>query len=227
MPRVLLVEDHPRMTEAVAAALQAQGIACDGVGTLRQAAAFVEAVTYDALILDRGLPDGDGLVLLAQLRALRQSTPCLVLTARDALNDRVAGLESGADDYLTKPFEMAELVARTKALLRRSQPWTPAQTRYGDLVVSPADSTLAVGRASITLSATELQILLALIRGKGQVVRRSALEFAAWGAYPETTPKALDVAIHRLRGKLAALASGVSITNAKGVGYALALAEDA
>ena len=77
MPRVLLVEDHPRMTEAVAAALQAQGIACDGVGTLRQAAAFVEAVTYDALILDRGLPDGDGLVLLAQLRALRQSTPCL------------------------------------------------------------------------------------------------------------------------------------------------------
>jgi DNA-binding response OmpR family regulator len=227
MPRVLFVEDHPRMVEAVSGALRSQGIACDTVGTLRQAAAFLETVAYDALILDRGLPDGDGLALLAQLRALRQSTPCLVLTARDALGDRVSGLESGADDYLTKPFEMAELIARTRALMRRSQAWTPEETRFGDLAVSPTDSTLAVGRSSITLSSSELQILLALIRRKGQVVRRGALEFAAWGAYPETTPKALDVAIHRLRGKLGTLASTVSITNAKGVGYALALAENA
>jgi DNA-binding response OmpR family regulator len=226
MPRVLIVEDHPRMAQAVAAALQAQGIASDSVATLGHAAAFLETARYDALILDRGLPDGDGLSLLAQMRAMRQSTPCLILTARDALGDRVRGLETGADDYLTKPFEMAELVARIKALMRRNQPWAPDETGFADFRVSPQASTLSVGRSSITLSPSELQVLLALIRNPGKVVRRGALESAAWGAFSEITPKALDVAIHRLRGKLAALQSGVSIINTKGVGYALAVSQD-
>jgi len=226
MPRVLIVEDHPRMAQAVVAALRAQGIACDTVTSLGHAAAFLETVGYDALILDRGLPDGDGLSLLAQLRSLRQSTPCLILTARDALGDRVSGLENGADDYLTKPFEMAELVARTKALMRRNQPWAPDEACFSDLRVSPQTSTLFVRSSSITLSPSELQVLLTLIRNAGQVVRRGALESAAWGAFSEITPKALDVAIHRLRGKLTALQSGVSIVNTKGVGYALAVLQD-
>lgn len=226
MPRVLIVEDHPRMAQAVVAALQAQGIACDTVKTLGHAVAFLETVRYDALILDRGLPDGDGLSLLIQLRALRQSTPCMILTARDALGDRVSGLENGADDYLSKPFEMAELVARTKSLIRRNQLWAPDETCFADLRVSPQSSTLFVGPSSITLSPSELQVLLALIRNAGQVVRRGALESAAWGAFSEITPKALDVAIHRLRGKLTALHSGVSIVNTKGVGYALAVSQD-
>ena len=226
MPRVLIVEDHPRMAQAVVAALQAQGIACDTVATLAHAAAYLNAVRYDALILDRGLPDGDGLSLLAPLRAIRQSTPCMMLTARDALGDRVSGLESGADDYLTKPFEMAELVARTKALIRRNQAWAPDETSFADIRVSPQASTLLVGSSSITLSPSELQVLLTLIRNAGQVVRRGALESAAWGAFSEITPKALDVAIHRLRGKLTALQSGVSIVNKKGVGYALAVSQD-
>ena len=226
MPRVLIVEDHPRMAQAMAIALRAQGIACDTVPSLRQAAAFLETVRYDALILDRGLPDGDGLSVLAQLRALRQSTPCMIVTARDALGDRVSGLENGADDYLTKPFEMAELVARTKALMRRHQPWTPDEACFADLRVLPQASTLFVGSSSITLSPSELQVLLSLIRHSGQVVRRGSLESAAWGAFSEITPKALDVAILRLRGKLAALQSGVSIVNTKGVGYALAVPQD-
>lgn len=226
MPRVLIVEDHPRMAQAMAIALRAQGIACDTVPSLRQAAAFLETVRYDALILDLGLPDGDGLSLLAQLRALRQSTPCMIVTARDALGDRVSGLENGADDYLTKPFEMAELVARTKALMRRHQPWTPDEACFADLRVLPQASTLFVGSSSITLSPSELQVLLSLIRHSGQVVRRGSLESAAWGAFSEITPKALDVAILRLRGKLAALQSGVSIVNTKGVGYALAVPQD-
>jgi DNA-binding response OmpR family regulator len=226
MPRVLIVEDHPRMAQAMANALRAQGIACDTVPSMRQAAAFLETVRYDALILDRGLPDGDGLSLLAQLRALRQPTPCMIVTARDALGDRVSGLENGADDYLTKPFEMAELVARTKALMRRHQPWTPDEACFADLRVLPQASTLFVGSSSITLSPSELQVLLSLIRHAGQVVRRGALESAAWGAFSEITPKALDVAILRLRGKLAALQSGVSIVNTKGVGYALAVPQD-
>jgi DNA-binding response OmpR family regulator len=226
MPRVLIVEDHPRMAQAMAIALRAQGSACDTVPSLRQAAAFLETVRYDALILDLGLPDGDGLSLLAQLRALRQSTPCMIVTARDALGDRVSGLENGADDYLTKPFEMAELVARTKALMRRHQPWTPDEACFADLRVLPQASTLFVGSSSITLSPSELQVLLSLIRHSGQVVRRGSLESAAWGAFSEITPKALDVAILRLRGKLAALQSGVSIVNTKGVGYALAVPQD-
>jgi DNA-binding response OmpR family regulator len=226
MPRVLIVEDHPRMAQAVAAALQAQGIACDTVTTLGHAAAFLDNTRYDALILDRGLPDGDGLSLLAQMRALRLTTPCLILTARDALGDRVGGLETGADDYLTKPFEMAELVARVKALMRRHQPWAPDETCFADLRVSPQSSTLFVGAASISLSASELQVLMALIRHQGQVVRRGALESAAWGAFSDITPKALDVAIHRLRAKLAALQSCVSINNTKGVGYALAVSQN-
>ena len=226
MPRVLIVEDHPRMAQAMADALRVQGIACDTVPSLRQAAAFLETVRYDALILDRGLPDGDGLSVLAQLRALRQSTPCMIVTARDALGDRVSGLENGADDYLTKPFEMAELVARTKALMRRHQPWAPDEACFADLRVLPQASTLFVGASSITLSPSELQVLLSLIRHAGQVVRRGALESAAWGAFPEITPKALDVAILRLRSKLAALQSGVSIVNTKGVGYALAVPQD-
>jgi DNA-binding response OmpR family regulator len=214
------------MAQAMADALRVQGIACDTVPSLRQAAAFLETVRYDALILDRGLPDGDGLSLLAQLRALRQSIPCMILTARDALGDRVSGLENGADDYLTKPFEMAELVARTKALMRRHQPWAPDEACFADLRVLPQASTLFVGASSITLSPSELQVLLSLIRHAGQVVRRGALESAAWGAFSEITPKALDVAILRLRGKLAALQSGVSIVNTKGVGYALAVPQD-
>lgn len=223
MPRVLIVEDHPRMAQTVAAALQAQGIACDAVATLGHAAVFLETARYDVLILDRGLPDGDGLSLLAQLRALRQSIPCMILTARDALDDRVNGLETGADDYLAKPFEIAEMVARVKALMRRNQQWLPDESCFADVKVSAQASTLFVGAASITLSPSELQIILTLIRHGGKVVRRAALESAAWGAFSEITPKALDVAIHRLRGKLGVLHSGVSIINTKGVGYALAV----
>jgi DNA-binding response OmpR family regulator len=121
---------------------------------------------------------------------------------------------------------MAELVARTKALMRRHQPWAPDEACFADLRVLPQASTLFVGTSSITLSPSELQVILSLIRHAGQVVRRGALESAAWGAFSEITPKALDVAVLRLRGKLSALQSGVSIVNIKGVGYALAVPQD-
>lgn len=226
MPRVLIIEDHPRMALAVATALEAHGIACDAVATLKYASNFIETTHYDAMILDRGLPDGDGLDLLKELRALRRSTPCIILTARDALGDRVQGLEAGADDYLAKPFEMAELVARTRALMRRHLQWAPEATSFADLNVLPEASAVFVGTASITLSSSELQILLTLIKKEGQLTRRGALESAAWGAFSDITPKALDVAIHRLRGKLTALNSTVSITNLKGIGYALAVTKN-
>lgn len=214
------------MAQAIRSHLEDNGIACDVVASQGQAMAAIADGTYEALILDRSLPDGDGLQFLARLRASRLVVPCMILTARDALGDRVRGLEAGADDYLTKPFEMEELLARTRALLRRSQAWIPTEVSFGDMRIVPQDATLCVGRTCAALSMTELQILLALARHEGHVVRRATLEGAAWGLSSAVTPKALDVAIHRLRSKLASLRSSVSITNTKGIGYALAASPD-
>jgi DNA-binding response OmpR family regulator len=227
MPRILLVEDHPRMAEVISQWLERNGIGCDSVPSHRQALAAVANARYDAMILDRSLPDGDGLRVLASLRAMRNPLPCMVLTARDALGDRVEGLDAGADDYLTKPFEMEELLARTRALLRRSQPWSPTEVTFADLRVLPQDGSMSVGNSTMTLSPAELQIILTLAQHEGRVVRRSTLETAAWGLSSAVTPKALDVAIHRLRRKLVSLGTRVSITSAKGIGYALAHAPDA
>ncbi|MCZ8124254.1 MAG: response regulator transcription factor [Magnetospirillum sp.] len=226
MPRILLVEDHPRMAETIRALLERNGIACDVVGRRDEAAAALADSSYDAMILDRTLPDGDGLEVLARLRAARASIPCMILTARDALGDRVDGLDAGADDYLTKPFDLEEMLARTRALLRRSQLWTPTEVTFGDMRVVPQSSSVFIANACMTLSQAELQIVLALARNEGRVVRRGTLEAAAWGLSNAVTPKALDVAIHRLRAKLLALRSKVSITNTKGIGYALAVSED-
>ena len=226
MPRVLLVEDHPRLGGAVRGALEQAGIGCDVVTSHGQALVALRQLRYDALLLDRGLPDGDGLGLLAQVRAMRETLPCMILTARDALSDRVSGLDAGADDYLAKPFEMAELVARTRALLRRTQTWQAELIEFGDLRVDHRSGALLVDQASITLAPSELQIVGMLARQNGGVVRRAALEAAAWGLSTAVTPKALDVAIHRVRAKLRRLNSVVTIVNRKGVGYAMALAED-
>jgi DNA-binding response OmpR family regulator len=222
MPRVLLIEDHPRMSEDVVSALGRQGIACDALPDARQGIAALASASYDALILDRSLPDGDGLQVLRRLRGNSLSMPCMVLTARDALDDRIAGLEAGADDYLTKPFAMEELVARTKALLRRSGRWSPTEVTFGDIQIDPETSAIRVNKFCVSLSPSELQILLTLARNDGKIVRRALLESAAWGVLDAVTTKALDVAVYRLRGKLRAVNSKVIITNAKGVGYALA-----
>lgn len=226
MPRVLLVEDHPRLAESIRIAMERNGIGCDVVANQRQASAAMADARYDALVLDRSLPDGDGLQLLGQLRALRVSIPCMVLTARDGLSDRVHGLEVGADDYLTKPFELDELLARTRALLRRAQIWTPTEVTYHDLRIVPQSSSMHVGTVRVILSPSELQILITLAQHEGKVVRRSALEAAAWGLSTAVTPKALDVAVHRLRGKLSSLGSKLMIVNSKGIGYALEIFEN-
>jgi len=143
------------------------------------------------------------------------------LTARDALHDRVDGLEAGADDYLAKPFERDELVARVRALLRRQQAWVVSMPQWAGLVVDPAGARLSCGRSSVNLAPSELQLMLALVRAEGKVVRRSALEAAAWGLTEPVTPNALDVALHRLRRKLEALGSPARLVNTKGVGYSL------
>jgi DNA-binding response OmpR family regulator len=144
-----------------------------------------------------------------------------VLTARDALHDRIEGLEAGADDYLPKPFAMDEMVARVRALLRRPVEFRPLEPRHGDLTLRPDTGILCCGTESITLAPAEMHIMLLLLHKHQEVVRRSALEAAAWGLSEAVTPNALDVALHRIRRKLLAIGSRQRIINARGLGYAL------
>jgi len=221
MNRIALIEDHDRMATLVCKALVAAGIEADVFGRVDVAWHALRRTPYAALVIDRGLPDGDGLELLRRLRSAGTRTACLMLTARDALHDRVDGLESGADDYLVKPFPMEELVARVRALLRRPAELLSLSPAYADICIHPENGTLTCGSEAVTLAPAELQIMLCLVRSGGQTVRRGALESAAWGLSEAVTPNALDVALHRLRKKLQAVSSTLQIANARGRGYAL------
>jgi DNA-binding response OmpR family regulator len=221
MNRILLVEDHARLAQLVSNGLSAAGIAVDAVQRIDAAWSALQQMPYGALVLDRGLPDGDGLALLKRLREAELNIPCLVLTARDALSDRVEGLDAGADDYLPKPFAMDELVARVRALLRRPAESLPIEPGHGDLQLRPAQGMLHCGDECVSLAASEMQIMLLLVRNGGNTVRRTALEAAAWGISEAVTPNALAVALHRIRRKLGAIGSRQKIINVRSMGYAL------
>jgi DNA-binding response OmpR family regulator len=223
MNRIALVEDEPRLSALLVKALLGAGIETDSFEQIGPASLAASNNAYAVLVIDRGLPDGDGLDLVRRLRAAGIRTPCLMLTARDALHDRVEGLESGADDYLTKPFSMEEFVARVRALMRRPPALQSLMPEFGDIQIRPAEGCMTCGSEQVTLAPAELQIMVVLIRAGGTTVRRSALEAAAWGLGGAVTPNALDVAMHRLKRKLLAINSGLQIVNARGYGYALRL----
>jgi DNA-binding response OmpR family regulator len=221
MNRIAVVEDHERLSALVAKSLSAAGIEADVFARIDSAWHALQQTPYAVVVVDRGLPDGDGLSLVRRLRESGRLMPCLMLTARDALHDRVEGLNSGADDYLVKPFSMEELVARVRALMRRPVALQTLSPSFGDIQVQPEVGRVVCGAEAVTLAPAEVQILLELVRAAGNTVRRTALEAAAWGLAEAVTPNAFDVAMHRLRKKLQPIGSAVQIVNVRGTGYAL------
>ncbi|RLM24474.1 two-component system response regulator [Brenneria alni] len=221
MSRIALLEDHQRLASMIRQALAQVGIETDIFSTISEAASGLKMADYAVIIIDRGLPDGDGLIFLNKLRTSGVKTPCLILTARDALHDRIAGLENGADDYVTKPFAMAELVARVRTQLRRPTDLIPLTPNFAGVSVDPREHRLQSGDRSVVLAPAELQIMLALVKARGKVVAHTALEHAAWGLSEPVTPNALEVTVHRLRKKMKSLNDQTHIVNIRGIGFAL------
>ena len=213
--RVLIVEDDAGIATGLAATLRASGYAVDVTATLALASAAVRVEPFDLVLLDLSLPDGDGLDWLRQVRRSGSLMPVLIMTARDALPDRVAGLDEGADDYVVKPFEPEELLARMRVALRRSEGRASPVLRHGDLVVDPAAHTVVRNGEPVALRAKEFALLLALLRGSGQVLSRQRLEQALYGFDEVLDSNALEVHMHHLRRKLG---DGL-VKTVRGVGY--------
>ncbi|MDR3510640.1 MAG: response regulator transcription factor [Caulobacteraceae bacterium] len=219
--RLLLVEDNRTLGELLATGLTKQGFAVDWRETLEEAAEARSLVPYDAILLDLGLPDGDGLELVRQVRRERDPTPILVLTARGELGDRVAGLDLGADDYLVKPFDVAELAARCRALLRRPGACLGVILESGNVALDTASRTVTVSGAPVATPPREVALIEQLLRRAGQVVPRSSLEDHLYAMDAEVTPNALEVAVSRLRKRLTTAGADLTLRTVHGVGYAL------
>ena len=213
--RVLIVEDDTGIATGLAATLRGSGYAVDVTATLALASAALRVEPFDLVLLDLSLPDGDGLDWLRQVRSSGSVMPVLIMTARDALPDRVAGLDEGADDYVVKPFEPEELLARMRVALRRSEGRASPVLRHGDLVVDPAAHTVVRNGEPVALRAKEFALLLALLRGSGQVLSRQRLEQALYGFDEVLDSNALEVHMHHLRRKLG---DGL-VKTLRGVGY--------
>ncbi len=219
--RLLLVEDDLDLADAVSHNLRRSGFLVDHAEDGDGASAALAAQSYDVMVLDLGLPDRDGLELLRELRRRRSGLPVLVLTARDAVSDRVAGLEAGADDYLVKPFAHEELVARLRALLRRPKAELGEEVRLGRISYLPALGSFRVGEEPFLLPRREHLLLETLIRHAERVVTRAALEEALWGFGEEIESNSLESHISRLRRRLREARAEVEIHTLRGVGYIL------
>jgi DNA-binding response OmpR family regulator len=219
--RLLVIEDEARIGELLRAALERAGFAVDAVCACADAREALSLTPYDAAILDLGLPDGDGMTLLRDLRAAGNHTPVLVLTARDAIQDRVSGLDAGADDYLVKPFAMPELIARAKALLRRPGGALGATLRAGNLSFDTIGRDVSVNNAVLRLPRREAAILEHLMRRLGRVVPKTVLEEKLYSIDDEHESNVIPVHVHYLRRKLIEAGASVEIHTVRGVGYLL------
>ncbi|GAA6142133.1 response regulator transcription factor [Hydrogenophaga sp. 5NK40-0174] len=225
--RVLIVEDDAAIAQGLSDNLRNAGYAVDACSTVKDAWLSLQAEPFDAVLLDLGLPDGEGLDLLQRLRSQAGSKsgvqealphpdlPVLIMTARDGVTDRIIGLDTGADDYVIKPFNADELQARMRAMLRRSAGRSRPVIQRGDLVVDPASHVVEKGGVVVPLGAKEFAVLLAMLQASPRVMSRSRLESALYGFGESVESNAIEVHVHHLRKKL----GDQLIKTVRGVGY--------
>ncbi|QIB33500.1 response regulator [Ancylobacter pratisalsi] len=219
--RLLLVEDSARLRELIGETIRGAGWRLDTAGGLTEAEDALAVARYDLVLLDLGLPDGDGLDLLRGLRRRKDTTPTLVLTARGAVDERIAGLDAGADDYLTKPFNNGELLARARALLRRAPFAASPVMEAGALRYDPATQTVSCADTPVALAPRERAALEILMRHAGRVTPKRGLEAMLSQFDGETSANAIELLLSRLRRKLAGHPTGIAIETVRGVGYLL------
>jgi DNA-binding response OmpR family regulator len=219
--RVLLIEDDRKAARLLTRGLQEEGFVVDVAATGEDGEEKAAVNEYDVIVLDWLLPGKDGIAVCRELRARDIPTPILMLTARDSLADRVNGLSTGADDYLTKPFAFAELLARIRALLRRSRLAQPAVLRVADLTLDPANRRVTREGVPITLTAKEYAILEALMRNAGEVVSRTRLADRVWDEGSDVLDNLIDVHVSNLRKKIDRGNNGPLIHTVRGFGYRL------
>jgi len=215
--RLLLVEDDPMVGESIRDGLGQEGYTVDWVRDGKGAETALGAEPYAAVLLDLGLPRMDGLDVLRAARAKRNDVPILVITARDAVADRIKGLDAGADDYLVKPFDLDELAARVRALVRRAEGRAEPVMRHGPIALDPATRAVTLRGRPVELSGREFALLQALLARPGAVLSRAQLEERLYGWDEEVGSNAVEVHIHNLRRKLGA----DTIRNVRGVGYSI------
>ena len=213
--RVLVVEDDLMIGESLSDALQDEAYTVDWVKDGRQAILTIRVQPYDIILLDLGLPEVDGMGVLAAIRDAKIKTPVLILTARDQLKDRIAGLDSGADDYVVKPFELAEVFARMRVLIRRSQGKSDNQIAVGNLLLDTAHKRVMMGGHPIDLTAKEYMLLTAFMQSTEKVKSKTELEDSLYGWGDEVESNAVEFLIHSLRKKV----GQDRIKNVRGLGW--------
>jgi two-component system copper resistance phosphate regulon response regulator CusR len=222
--RILVVEDEKRIADFLSRGLASGGYAVDVAGDGATALEMVHATEYDLIILDLGLPDMDGIAVLKKIRTRKTSPPVLILSARDAVDDRVKGLENGADDYLVKPFAYVELLARVRVLLRRGQP-TPERLQVGDLSLDCIRRKVTRSGENIELAPKEFSILEYLMRNRGRPLSRTMIVEHVWDMDYDGLTNIVDVYIRHLRSKIDEKWPDKMIQTVRGIGYMLDSAE--
>jgi two-component system response regulator MprA len=217
--RILVLEDDPQMRSLLLRGLREEGYEVEGFATGTELLRRVEDLPPDLLVIDIGLPDTDGRDVCQALRAQGVIAPVIFLTARDSLTDRLSGFHVGGDDYLTKPFAFAELLARIEALIRRSG--TERSVETGGLVLDPAKHAVSCGKRTVMLTPTEFRLLAKLAAAPGEAIRRKALVETAWPHGAIVYDNTLDAYIARLRRKVCSLPGAPQIVTVRGVGYSL------
>ncbi|MFH7093817.1 quorum sensing response regulator transcription factor QseB [Klebsiella pneumoniae] len=215
--KILVIEDDALLLQGLILAMQSEGYVCDGVSTAHEAALSLASNHYSLIVLDLGLPDEDGLHFLSRMRREKMTQPVLILTARDALNQRVEGLRLGADDYLCKPFALIEVAARLEALIRRAHGQSSSELRHGKVILDPNRLTASLDGESLALKPKEFALLELLMRNAGRVLPRKLIEEKLYTWDDEVSSNAVEVHVHHLRRKL----GSDFIRTVHGIGYTL------